>query len=160
LEQIRPTLSSLVRPEWAVRLIEYLGRGQKLSPSKILEDYGAVREQVLSYIEDGSGGDIVAAAATATLRTLKAMDPETQDLQIKIRNFCDFFVDLPLEVAQNTALELAPSAARLEAKDVDTRRPENHATVEMIKRKIMFHPKAHERLGMLNAIISKRSPAQ
>ena len=160
LEDLRPHLSSLVRSEWANRLIEFLKRGLELSPTKILMDYKSLRQHVLNYVENGSGGDVVAAAATAAIRTLKSREPDDPEMDRMLKNFAKFYCDLPHEVAQNTALELAPQATTLEAKDVKVHRVENQETIERIQQYLMFQPEAREKLQFLNQIISKRSPAQ
>ena len=155
VQSFRPLLSGKIRQEYAARFMDYLQRGMELSPRRILEDYSRMQKAVLSHIEEGSGADLVATAALASLRILKNLEPDDETLEHKLKNFTKFFCDLPLEVAQNTALDLAPEAAKELEETATSYIPE---TLEIIQEHLMFNSEARERLSQLNTIITKRTP--
>jgi len=104
---IAPLIAGRIGKGKSDDFVAYVQKGVELSPTKILTDYPTVRERILELIHRGRGADRVSAAALSCVRFLLRQDPNLSELDGMVECFISFFKDLPLDTAQNVAMEFA-----------------------------------------------------
>lgn len=152
---VEPLIAGKIGLGKAGEFVQFVQKGLEFSPSKILLDYAAVKAFVRKAVTDGEGADRLALAALQTIRFLLRQEHNHPSLDTMIRNFTEFFLDLPMDTSQNVAMELAS----VKMSSGETQHQVNPQTRMHLTNYLMGHPGTHERLLKLHSVsnVTRRS---